>query len=102
MAFQNSCIFLFVIFSSFVSVKAVGGESGNSESTSGINLPPFSYEINKLRKVLVRINTFFTLVCGFFCNLRPLKFRCSLVIHTLSKEIEKEDGKIMRRSSSLS
>ena len=33
------------------------------------------------------------LVCGVFCNLRPLKFRSSLVIHTVSKEIEKEDGK---------
>ena len=33
--------------SSFVSVKAVGEGSGNSESTSGINLPLFTYEINK-------------------------------------------------------
>ena len=33
------------------------------------------------------------LVCRVFFNLRPLKCRCSLVIHTFSKEIEKEDGK---------
>ena len=47
MAFQNSCIFLLLIFSCFVSVKAVGEGSGNSESASGINLPSFTYEINK-------------------------------------------------------
>ena len=46
-AFQNSCIFLLLIFSCFVSVKAVGEGSGNSESASGINLPLFTYEINK-------------------------------------------------------
>ena len=34
-------------FSCFVSVKAVGEGSGNSESASGINLPSFTYEINK-------------------------------------------------------
>ena len=47
MAFQNSCIFLLLIFSCFVSVKAVGEGSGKSESASGINLPSFTYEINK-------------------------------------------------------
>ncbi|CAH3115052.1 unnamed protein product [Pocillopora meandrina] len=48
MAFQNSCIFLLLIFSCFVSVKAVGEGSGKSESASGINLPSFTYEINNL------------------------------------------------------
>ena len=39
MAFQNSCILLLLIFSCFLSVKAVGKGSGNSEGASGINLP---------------------------------------------------------------
>ena len=47
MAFQNSFIFLLLIFSCFVSVKVVGDGSGNSESASGINLPSFTYEIKK-------------------------------------------------------
>ena len=47
MAFQNSCIFLLLIFSCFVSVKAVGEGSGNSESASGINLLSLTYKINK-------------------------------------------------------
>ena len=47
MAFENSCIFLLLIFSCFVSVKTVGEGTGNSESASGINLPSFTYEINK-------------------------------------------------------
>ena len=47
MAFQNSCIFLLLIFSCFVSVKAVGEGSGNSEGTSRINLPLLTYETNK-------------------------------------------------------
>ena len=47
MAFQNSCIFLLLIFSCFVSVKAVGEGSENSESASGINLPSFTYKMNK-------------------------------------------------------
>jgi len=46
-AFQNSYIFLLLLLSSFISVKAVGEESGSSESASGINLPSFTYEINK-------------------------------------------------------
>ena len=47
MAFQNSCIFLLFIFSCFVSVKVVEEGSGKSESASGINLPSFTYKINK-------------------------------------------------------
>ena len=47
MAFQNSCIFLLLIFSCFLSVKAAGEGSGNSESASAINLPSFTYKINK-------------------------------------------------------
>ena len=47
MAVQYSYIFLLVIFSSFVFVKAVGEESGSSENASGTNIPSFTYEINK-------------------------------------------------------
>ena len=47
MAFQNSCIFLLLIFSCFVSVKAVVEGSGNTVGASGINLPSFTYKINK-------------------------------------------------------
>ena len=47
MAFQNSFILLLLIFSRFLSVKAVGEGSGNSESASGINLPSFIYKINR-------------------------------------------------------
>ncbi|XP_068671805.1 uncharacterized protein [Montipora foliosa] len=46
----------------FVLVKAVGEESGSSENTSGTNIPSFTYEIN------------------------------NLLIYTVSKESEKEDG----------
>ena len=38
--------FLLLIFSCFLSVKAVGEGSGNSESASGISLPSFTYKIN--------------------------------------------------------
>lgn len=47
MASQNSHTFLLLLVSCFISVKAVGEESGSSESASGINLPSFTYEINK-------------------------------------------------------
>ena len=47
MASQNSHTLLLLLVSCFISVKAVGEESGSSESASGINLPSFTYEINK-------------------------------------------------------
>ena len=70
-------------------MKAVGGESGNSESASWINLPSFAC----MKNVFILTRTSCILLCRVFCNLRPLKFRCSLVIHTVSKEIENEDGR---------
>ena len=36
-----------MIFSSFLSVKAMGEESGNIESALGINLSSFTYKVNK-------------------------------------------------------
>ena len=78
-------------------MKAVGEESGSSESASGINLPSFTYEILfkvrfvKLLSVRVGIDTLFKLDCGFFSKLGRINFRCSLLISTVSKEPKEED-----------